>query len=178
MGHELGNGISAGPIARERAEGWMRPLDSSEAPEYYFKYIDLVAGDDIRSVLAAQQLEMQELFTAVSDRLSTHRYAPDKWSIRQVLGHVNDCERLFTFRAFWFARGFVSALPDFDQDVAAKFDGSKERPWISLVDEFQVIRGATLRLFEHLPRDAWFRQSSASGMSSRCALSRSSPPGT
>jgi hypothetical protein len=138
-------------------------LEATEAPEYYFKYIRLVEGKDIHTVLASQMGEMQELLGRVPEERSHHRYAPDKWSIRQVVGHVNDCERLAAFRAFWFARGFDSALPSFEQDIASRADGSSDRPLSSLLDEFQQIRASTVMLFWHLPADAWMRRGVASG---------------
>src|SRR5919197_1210647 len=92
--------------------------DRTEAAEYYFTYIDKVPPGDIREILEAQRGEMLELFGSISEERSMRRYAPDKWTIRQVLAHINDCERLFSFRAMWFARGFNSELPSFDQNVA------------------------------------------------------------
>ncbi len=73
---------------------------------------------DIRDVLAAQSSDLQPLFESISEEQSLHRYAPDKWSIREVLSHVNDTERVFTFRALWFARGFDQPMPSFDQNIA------------------------------------------------------------
>jgi hypothetical protein len=99
----------------------------------------------------------------MSEERSLHRYAPDKWSIRQVLSHINDTERAFTFRALWFARGFDEPLASFDQNVAIAAAGADERSWTSHVDEWRTIRAATLTLFRHLPADAWLRRGVASG---------------
>src|SRR6266699_976016 len=109
--------------------------DRTEAAEYYFTYIDQVPAGDICRTLEAQAGETLALLGAISDERSLYRYAPDKWSIRQVAGHLNDTERLFVFRAFWFARGFDSPLPSFDQHMAVSTAGSDERSWSSLVDE-------------------------------------------
>jgi hypothetical protein len=76
---------------------------------------------------------------------------------------VNDAERVFVFRALWFARGFDSPLPSFDQNVAVSTAYSDERSWQSHVDEFRAIRAATLAFFENLPDDAWMRRGVASG---------------
>src|SRR6186713_638855 len=92
--------------------------ERSESAEYYFNYIDQVPSGDIREVLAAQAVDILPLLEGISEEQSTGRYAPDKWSIRQVLSHINDTERVFTMRAFWFARGYDTALPGFDQDIA------------------------------------------------------------
>ncbi len=141
-------------------------IDRSEAAEYYFTYIDKVAlapGEDICAVLSAQADEVRKLFDSISEEKSRHRYAPDKWSIRQVQSHVNDTERLFTFRALWFARGFDTPLPSFDQDAAIAAAGADDRSWASHAEEFQAVRGATLSLFRNLPADAWTRRGVASG---------------
>lgn len=137
--------------------------DRTEAAEYYFTYIDQVAAGDICGVLEAQLAETLPLLHGISDEQSLVRYAPDKWSIRQVVSHVNDTERLFVFRAMWFARGFDSPLPSFDQNVAVSTAGADQRPWRSHVDEFRAVRAATLAFFQDLPADAWTRRGVASG---------------
>jgi hypothetical protein len=139
------------------------PPDRTEAAEYYFTYIDQVPAGDICAILAAQLTETVALLDGISDEQSLIRYAPDKWSIRQVVSHVNDTERLFVFRALWFARGFDSPLPSFDQNVAIATAGADERPWRSHVDEFRAIRSATLAFFRYLPEEAWTRRGVASG---------------
>ena len=90
-----------------------------EASPYYFSYIDRVASGDVAGSLATQLAEATELWSSIGEEKSLHRYAPGKWSIRQLLNHVNDAKRVFVSRALWFGRGFDSALPSFDQDVAA-----------------------------------------------------------
>ena len=136
---------------------------SDRGSGYYFTYIDQVGGGDINEILRAQLLETSALLEGISDDQSLHRYAPDKWSIRQVVGHLNDTERLSVFRALWFARGFDTPLPSFDQHVAVATAGSDQRSWSSLVDEFRAVRAATLAFFAALPADAWARRGVASG---------------
>ena len=137
--------------------------DRTEAADYYFTYIDQVGAGDICAILETQAEETASFLRGIPDARSLHRYAPDKWSIRQTVGHVNDAERVFVSRAFWFARGFDNPLPSFDQNVAVSAAESDARSWPSLVDEFQAIRVATLALFKHLPADAWARRGVASG---------------
>ena len=137
--------------------------DSTEYAAYYSPYIDKVAGNDVLAVLEAQLGQTLPVLEHVSEERSLHRYAPGKWSIRQVMSHVNDTERLFAFRAFWFARGIEDPLPSFDQDAAVTIAGADERPWSSHVDEFKSIRAGTLTLFRNLPADAWMRRGVASG---------------
>ncbi|MCA1563634.1 MAG: DinB family protein [Acidobacteria bacterium] len=136
--------------------------DRTEAAKYYFTYIDQVPGGDICEILRAQLPETVTLLTGISEEQSRHRYAPEKWSIRQVVSHLNDTERLFVFRALWFARGFDSPLPSFDQNIAIATAGAEDIPWRSHVEEFRAVRSATVAFFEHLPADAWSRHGIAS----------------
>jgi hypothetical protein len=133
-----------------------------EAADYYFKYIDLVEADDICTVLARQRDEALTFYRSIPQARGEHRYALEKWSINGVLAHVNDCERLFAFRAFWFARGLDSPLPSFDQTIAAAHDNAGSRSLSSHIEEFDATRAATLQLFDHLPADAWVRRGIAS----------------
>ena len=136
--------------------------DRTEAAPYYFTYIDLVPDGDVRDLLEAQIDDVTDLLGGVPPDRVDYRYAPDKWSIREVLGHLIDTERLFVLRAFWFARGFDTPLPSFDQHVAVQHAGSGQRPWQSLVDEFLSLRRSTVLFFRHLPPEAWERRGIAS----------------
>jgi hypothetical protein len=137
--------------------------ERTEAAAYYFTYIDRVGPGDIRGILAAQLPEAVTMLEGISDEQSLGRYAPGKWSIREVVGHLSDTERLFVFRALWFGRGLDGALPSFDQDVAVSRAGANERSWNSLVREFAAVREASIRFFQDLPADAWTRRGIASG---------------
>jgi len=139
--------------------------DRSEAGEYYFTYIDRIQEDDICAVLEAQHVSTLGALRAVTDAASKHRYAPGKWSLREVLGHLNDTERLFVLRAFWFARGFDSPLPSFDQNQAIAGARADERSWAEVSQEFLAIRSATIPFFRALSADAWDRRGTASGNS-------------
>jgi len=139
---------------------------STEAPGYYFTYINKVSRSrDIRRTIETQLDDTLALLNGISEEQSRHRYAPGKWSIREVMGHVNDCERLFVFRAMWFARGFASPLPSFDQDAAmaaAQFD---EVPLSAHAAEFRALRESTVRFFNLLPDEAWMKRGTASDSS-------------
>ncbi len=139
----------------------MRP-ESNEAAPYYFRYIDRISSDDILPVLDIQLSETLAFLSDVSEEKSLHRYAPEKWTIREVLSHINDCERVFLFRAFWFARGFEEPLPSYDQNISIQEAGANEVLWASHLKEFQWIRLATLSFFRNLPSDAWLRRGIAS----------------
>jgi hypothetical protein len=137
-------------------------VDRSEAADYYFTYIDRVDGHDICAILQSQSTDALAFLQGISEEHSLRRYEPGKWSIRGVLGHINDTERLFVFRAFWFARGFDSPLPSFDQNVAMTHTPADTRAWNSHVDEFRSVRAATLSFFRNLPDEAWSRRGIAS----------------
>ncbi|HEU5453722.1 MAG TPA: DinB family protein [Terriglobales bacterium] len=138
-----------------------RPQASDAAP-YYFKYIDQVGAGDAVAVMERQIEEAHRLFSEISEERSLHRYAPGKWSIREVLNHICDAERTFAFRALWFARGFEAPLPSFDQNVAVAAAQADGVPWRAHVEEFQSVRGSTVAFFRNLPEGAWTRSGVAS----------------
>jgi hypothetical protein len=133
-----------------------------EAAPYYFRYIDRVPDGDVVDFLERQGDEAAAFLSGFSEDRSLYRYAADKWSVRQVLSHVNDTERLFLFRALWFARGLDSALPSYDQDAAVKQSGADEVSWKRHLEEFRGIRRSTLDFFRNLSADAWKRSGVAS----------------
>ncbi len=134
----------------------------SEAAEYYFTYIDQVPKGDICALLETHGNETLALLHGISDEKSLHRYAPDKWSIRDVVNHISDSERTFAFRALFFARGFEAPLPSFDQNISVSAALADRRSWKSLVGEFGMVRAASVTLFQSLPADAWGRRGIAS----------------
>jgi len=141
----------------------MKQPKRDEAAPYYFTYIDRVGGGDVVEHLARQLEEALSFCAGITEEKSLSRYAPGKWSVRQVLNHVNDGERTFLFRAFWFARGFDTPLPSFEQDVSAAAARADDVAWKDHVAEFEDVRRATLSFFRHLPDDAWDRRGIASG---------------
>jgi hypothetical protein len=140
----------------------MTQPQANEAASYYFRYIDLARTDDIVSFLDEQLKETMPFLQNISEAQSTHRYAPDKWSIRELLNHVSDGERIFLFRALWFARGFTDALPSFEQETAVAGAKANDTAWADLVDEFRNVRLASLSFFRTLPDEAWSRSGVAS----------------
>jgi hypothetical protein len=134
----------------------------TEAAPYYFVYIDRIQSDDILGVLASQLDETLAFLNSISEDKSLHRYTPDKWSFRQVLNHINDTERVFVFRAFWFGRGFDGPLPSFDEKVSAGAAHADEVSWARHLAELRAIRQSTLAFFQTLPEEAWMRSGIAS----------------
>lgn len=137
--------------------------DTTESAQYYFTYIDQVPDGDVLAFLESQGRDAAHALKGITEERSLYRYAEGKWSIREVVSHLNDCERLFVFRAFWFARGLDGELPSFDQDVAIRHANAEQRSWQSHLDEFQKVRTDSLAFFQGLPDEAWSRRGIASG---------------
>ena len=136
--------------------------ETPEAAPYYFSYINQVNGNDPIGVIESQLDESGAIFAAIPEQKSLYRYAPDKWSIRQLLNHVTDTERALAFRALWFARGFNEPLPSYDQNIAATGAAADGVLWAAHVEEFRQVRLATIALFRNMPVDAWMRSGIAS----------------
>jgi hypothetical protein len=138
-----------------------RPQENEAAP-FYFTYINQVAGDDAFARIKDQLEESAAFFSAISEEASLYRYAPEKWSIRETLNHINDAERIFAFRALWFARGFGAPLASFDQNIAVAGAAADQISWTAHIEEFRRVRLASISLFENMPREAWTRTGIAS----------------
>ena len=141
-------------------ESMPRP-QPTDYPDFYARYVDLAPEDDVLSAMQAQASVTHAQILAFADR-PDHRYAPDKWSVRQMLGHMTDTERVFGFRALWFARRDLSPLPGFEQDdwmQASDFSASLE----DLLSEFETARLNNLFMLRHLSPEAWERQGVANG---------------
>ncbi len=120
-----------------------RPRDDEYA-ESYRAYVDLVPESDILAVLAGQGDELRRLLSRVSRERETFRYGPGKWSIREVVGHIGDGERVFGYRAFCISRGDQASLPGFDENDYVKASGYDRRPLGGLVEVFESLRAANL----------------------------------
>lgn len=139
-----------------------RRPDATEFSSYYGRYVASVPEGDIIAVLRRDRDEWQEMIAELPEARGDHRYAPDKWSIRQVIGHVSDTERVFSYRALRIARGDRTPLASFDQDEYVKTAGSDGRTLSSLAAELLAVRESTLSLFVSLPDEAWTRAGTAS----------------
>ena len=96
----------------------MRPV-KGDYGEYYQTYIDLVKGEDIFRILVEQNMESQNVLNSFSESKGNHRYAEGKWTVKEVIGHMMDVERIFAYRALCIARGETAPLPGMDQDIYA-----------------------------------------------------------
>lgn len=133
-----------------------------EAAAYYHTYIAKVGGDNIGEQLVEQLSQVERLVSNLDDAAALSRYAPGKWSIKELLGHLNDSERIFSYRLLRISRGDSTSLPGFDQNpyvVAGRFD---DRPLLDLVEEFRAIRLSTVALASGIPAQGWTQRGVAS----------------
>jgi len=144
----------------------LRPAPD-EYSAYYEKYISLVPGNDVLSALETQRLQTVQLFSARSERDGNFRYAPDKWTVKEVLGHVCDTERIFAYRALRVARGDETPIEGFEQDDYVRNASFAQNRLADLAEEFHFVRSATLSLFRGLAPDAWQRR----GVANKNAIS-------
>lgn len=133
-----------------------------EYAAYYGKYISLVNAEDIVAQLEAQRVQMAHLLGGRGERDGNFRYAPGKWSVKEVVGHVNDAERIFAYRALRIARADQTPIEGFEQDDYIKPGAFEARSLAGLGEEFAQIRMATLALLRGFPQDAWTRRGVAS----------------
>jgi len=132
--------------------------DESEYFSYYHKYISLVPNGDVVSQLESQHGETRTLLAPLSAERAGYRYAPGKWSVREVIGHLSDSERVFAYRAMRFARNDATPLPGFDENSFAANANYDERSLESVVDELTAVRRATVAFFNGLASEAWLRR--------------------
>jgi hypothetical protein len=143
--------MSAPKIASSRPQ-------PGEYAAYYEKYIAMVPGNDIVPILEAQRLQMAQLFAARTERDGNFRYAPEKWTVKEVLGHLTDTERIFAYRALRIARQDQTPLSGFEQDDYVRAGAFGERTLADLAEEFAHVRNATVALFRPLGEEAWSRR--------------------
>jgi uncharacterized damage-inducible protein DinB len=134
-----------------------RPAEGEFLP-YYERYIALVPEGDVLATLDTQMAETQSLLRALPASSSTYRYAPGKWSVNEVVGHLIDSERIFAARALRFARNDATPLPGFEQDDYVRNSKFDAYPVAELASEFETVRRATVFLFKHLEEPAWTRR--------------------
>ena len=135
---------------------------ASEYAEYYGKYVSLVPETDIVAALTEEGARTVELLRGLTELQGNYAYGEGKWSIKELVGHMNDTERIFSYRLLRFAREDTTALEGFDQDpyvASANFNGLT---LTAITDEFAAIRQSTLCLLKNLDAAAWARQGVAS----------------
>jgi hypothetical protein len=146
------------------AHAYLSSPSADEYDPYYQRYVSRVPAGAALERLAAQQQDVADIFGPLDERTALHRYAPDKWSVKEVLGHLTDTERVFAHRAFRFARADTTPLPGFDENAYVPAAGFDRRDIPSLLREWQAVRAVTIALFEGLDPEAWERRGSANGV--------------
>jgi hypothetical protein len=139
------------------AQGIVERPASSEYASAFAGYVALVPETDVMASLARQKGELVEALSPVRGATERYRYADGKWSIREVVGHVIDSERIFGYRALCIARGETAALPGFDENTYAANAPYGDYPLGDLLEEFEQVREGHVSLFRHLSREAWLR---------------------
>lgn len=132
--------------------------EADELASAFVKDVNLVPGDDILTQLDRQLETTLSFFKDITEERSLYRYAPEKWSIREVLGHVIDAERIMAYRALRFSRGDRTPVPGFEQDDYVKLASSNDRSLQDLTAEFELVRKANLCMFRSLSAEAWQRR--------------------
>ena len=141
-----------------------RPQASEFAP-YYGKYIEQVRGDDINRLLQSQATEMATFLRGVPESQAGVLHAPYTWTLKQVVNHLNDGERIFAYRMLRIARGDTTPLPGFDESEYARTSHVERLALADLAAEFDAVRAATLALLRSLPDEAWRRTGTANNYS-------------
>lgn len=135
----------------------------TEYAPYYERYVALVRGGNILKTLEDQATGVRHALWAVPEARAGFRYGTGKWTVREVLGHCIDAERVFAYRALAFARGETAPLPAFSENEYALQSGHDRVSIAELLEEFASVRTATLHLLRNLPEQAWRRTGTASG---------------
>ncbi|MEH7504025.1 DinB family protein [Neobacillus drentensis] len=131
-----------------------RPL-ASEYPEYYKPYVNLVPEGDLLTLLKEDLVKTIELFESLSEEDGHFRYAENKWSIKEVLGHMADTERIMSYRLLRVGRGDQTALAGFNENEYVEGSQINKLPIKNILEDFIAIRKGTLTLIQNMPEEAW-----------------------
>jgi len=140
----------------------MNRPEKIEYNEYYETYVSLVEDADIVKVLENQQFEMLEIFKEIAEEKSLYAYAEGKWTIKELLGHLSDGERIFAYRALRISRADTTPIEGFEQDGYIENSNFNAAKLSELIDEFLYIRKANVLFFQNLTGEAWERMGTAS----------------
>ncbi len=135
-----------------------------EYGEHHVAYVGAVPDGDIRETLAREATSANVYYAAIPEVRSGFAYAPGKWTIREVVAHVADSERVFSYRALRFGRGDGTPLAGFDQEVWVPASHAASRPWQELLADLAAVRAASLHLFRSFSPGDWARRGEASGV--------------
>jgi hypothetical protein len=137
--------------------------DPSEFAPFYGTYVSLVPEDDILPAMRSDLAEAVSFLSGVAESEACLRHPPYTWSVKEVVGHLTDSERVFGYRALRFARGDSTPLPGFDENAYARAAEFDRQPLTDLVTEFEALRRSHLSFFGQLSDSAWTRSGTANG---------------
>ncbi|MGJ7911871.1 DinB family protein [Neobacillus sp. LXY-1] len=129
--------------------------NENEYPEYYVPYVNLVRDGDLITILKENRSQVSELFHSLSDEDGQYRYAQGKWSIKEVLGHMSDTERVMSYRLLRIGRGDQTPLAGFNEEYFVNGSQVNDFPIKSILNEFISVRTATISLIENMPKSVW-----------------------
>ncbi|MDE3212066.1 MAG: DinB family protein [Bacteroidota bacterium] len=129
----------------------MHKPPTEQYPDYFQKYVQYVKDEELAQAFDRQLPEAHSFFNSIGENQSLNRYAPGKWDLREVLQHIIDTERIFSYRALCIARRDAQTLPSFDEVQYGINSMGSRRPWSDLVEEFLAVRSASACLFKSLP---------------------------
>jgi hypothetical protein len=135
----------------------MNRPEKAEYDPYYERYVTLVENGDIVGTLAAQPTQLQDLLTGLPEEKGGFAYADGKWTVKEVLGHLIDGERMFAYRLFRISRADETPIEGFEQDGYIENALSNGRSFADLLEEFSLLRRANLMLVKNLTDDGWAR---------------------
>jgi hypothetical protein len=141
----------------------MNRPEKTEYAEYYERYVSLVEESDIVAVLEKQHAEMQEIFQTISEEKSHFAYGAEKWTIKELIGHLTDGERIFAYRALRISRADETPIEGFEQDGYIENSNFNNTPFSALTEELLLARKSNLIFFKYLLDEAWSRTGTASG---------------
>ncbi len=137
-----------------------RPTAEEYAPGHA-GYVALVEEEDILSAMERQSSEMQKFLASLDETKSAYRYAEGKWSVKEVIGHITDAERIISYRALAIARGESQPLPGFDENAYVENAGFDDWKVGDLAEQYALVRRANIVFFQNLPAEAWQRRGTA-----------------
>ena len=137
-----------------------RPTPTDYAPPHA-SYVDLVDEDDILSAMEEQSSATQKLLSSLDEARASYRYAEDKWSVKQLIGHIVDAERIIAYRALCVARGDTQSLPGFDENAYVQNASFDEWKLGDLAEQYALVRRSNIVFFKNLQDEAWDRRGTA-----------------
>lgn len=141
----------------------MQPPEKTEYAPYYETYVSLVNETDVVTTLENQLTEMQNLLGEITEEKGAHAYAEGKWTIKELIGHLNDGEKIFAYRALRIARADKTPMEGFEQDGYIENSNFNDWQLADLMEEFTLLRRANILFFKNLTEEAWTRAGTASG---------------